>query len=126
MANDIIVDGGLDEILNRLVGNKASAPLYCAVGTANAAPVGTETTLGAEAVRVITSTYVVAGGMATLKAFFNTAQANGTVGEHGLFTGSDPTTNPGEMIDKGIEVPTQTKTATQEMLVEKVITLQRG
>jgi hypothetical protein len=122
LANDLIVNGGLDEILNRLVGLSPASALFCAVGTGNAAPTGAETALGAETARVPVSTVQVSGAAATLKAFFNTAQGNGMIGEHGLFTAAIG----GVMLDKGIQAPTQVKPATQEMVVEKVITLERS
>ncbi len=122
MANDLIVNSGLDEILKRLVGLSAANALFCAVGTGNAAPTGAETALGAETARVPVSIVQVSDGAATIKAFLNTAQGNGALGEHGLFTAAVG----GVMLDKGIEAPTQTKTAMQELIVEKVITLGRG
>ncbi len=127
MANDVIVDSGLDEILKRLVGLSIANPLFCAVGAGSTAPDGSETTLGEEAVRVPVSTCELTGtGQMTIKSFFNTAQANGPVGEHGLFVKSEQGAPGDVLIDKGIEVPTQAKKATQEMIVEKVITLARG
>ncbi len=122
MATDLIVNNGLDEILSRLVGLSPANALFCAVGTGNAAPTGAETALGAETARVPVSTVQVSSGAATLKAFFNTAQGNGVIGEHALFTAAVG----GRMLDRGIEAPAQVKTATQELIVEKVITLERG
>lgn len=126
MANDIVVDGGLAEILRRLVGISPTGVLYVAVGTGSGAPAGTETTLQAEAARAIASASQVSGNVATIKAFFNTSQANGNIGEHALFIKSTLGAEDDVMIDRGVEVPIQSKSATQEMIVEKVITLERG
>ncbi len=122
MANDIIVDNGLTEILKRLLGLTENGTLYVGVGSGNAAPMGSDAALATETARVIASTSTVLGNAATVKAFFNTAQGNGNIGEHGLFAGAAG----GVMIDRGIEAPAEAKTATQEMIVEKVITLTRG
>ncbi len=122
MANDLIVDTGLNEILKRLLGLSASGGLYLAVGSANIGPTGANTELAAETARLALTTWSVTDNVATVKAFFNTSQANGIIGEHGLLTAA----SAGVLIDRGIEAPIQTKTATQEMIVEKVITLERG
>jgi hypothetical protein len=123
MANDLVVDAGLTEILNRMLGLSVYGSLYIAVGTATTPPVGTETALGAEiaGARVAVSTVAVNGNQANLKAFFNTAQANGGVGESGILTAS----SGGTLVELGSETPVQLKTNTQEMIVEKVITLTR-
>ncbi len=121
MANDVVVDGGLEEILKRMLGLAAASPLYIAVGSGNASPSGTETSLGTETGRSLCSSVTVVGNVATLKAFFSTAQANGNIGESALFTAGAG----GTMIDKGVESPVKVKTAAQEMVVQKVITIER-
>ncbi len=122
MANGLILDGGLAEILNRALGLAANGPLYIAVGSGNTPPTGGETALQSEIARASVAIRGVVGGEATLRAFFNTAQANGSIGESGLVTAA----SGGVLVEKGVENPPLTKVNTQELIVEKVITLERG
>lgn len=121
MANDVALDAGITEILKRWCGQSTGAALFVAVGSGNTAPVGTETALQTETARVPMSTTVISGNTMTVKGFFNTSQANGNVGESGLVSAAAG----GVLFDKGIETPIQVKTNTQEMIVQKVVTLAR-
>lgn len=92
---------------------------YVAVGTGTTAYDPDDTTLETELERVVASTVVVQNGVATVKGFFNTGQANGTLGESGLLTAS----SAGVLLARVIEAPPQVKTASQELIVQYDITL---
>jgi hypothetical protein len=122
MANDIIVDTGLVEILSRALGLVANGPLHIAVGSGNTPPAGSETALDSEIARAAVIVQSVTGNQANLRAFFNTAQANGSIGESGLVTEA----SGGVLVERGVENPALTKASSQELIVEKVITLERA
>lgn len=92
---------------------------YVGVGSGTTAFDVDDTALETEWVRVVASTVVVANGVATVKGFFNTAQANGTIGESGLLTAS----SAGVLLARVLEAPPQEKTASQELIVQYDITL---
>lgn len=117
-------DTGLTELANRIFGLTAGATPYVAVGSDATAFDAAQTALLSELAsgRVLASTLSVAGAVATIKAFFNTAQANGTVAETGLLSSS----SGGVMLDRSLEAPAQAKAANKEMIVEYTVTLGRG
>lgn len=115
---------GLTEIVNRIMGITAGATPYVAVGSGTNPFADGDTVLQTELAsgRVLASTVTVAANAATIKAFFNTAQANGTIAETGLLTAS----SVGVLMDRSPETPTQAKTADKEMIVEYTVTVNKG
>ena len=117
-----VPDAGLSKLLEFMFGVTAGGTPYVAAGTSATGFDAGDTTLGAELSRVVASTVSVTDNVVTIKAFFNTSEANGAVAETGLLTAS----SGGTLLDRSIETPAQVKDSSKEMIVEYAITLARG
>ncbi len=94
-GHNLAVNTGLNSIAARLAGtdipaNKKATINYCAVGTGVTAPDPTDTTLETEVFRKQVSVRSSTLNVARFRTFFNTAEANETLRELGLF-GDDAT-----------------------------------
>ena len=116
-----VPDSGLTELLKLAFGVDVAAP-YVAAGTGTTAFDAGDTELKAELTRVQASVVTVVDQTATIKAFFNTAQANGAIAETGLLTAA----SGGTLLDRTLETPSQVKDSAHEMIVEYAITIARG
>ena len=95
---------------------------YGTVGTNTAAPSAADTTLGTEIDRVALSSISATGAVVTARAYFGPADGNGVLKEYGLFgAAATAAADSGTMINH--VVISETKTATETLTVESVITI---
>jgi hypothetical protein len=102
--------------LNQEAGYAANPTVYMPVGTSNVTPTSADTQLGSEPAgwRNPLAIGVRALNVLTWSVFYNTAQANGTWAEAGVFLGGSSTINSGSLLSHCLisEVKTSSITAT--------------
>lgn len=125
-GHNLYVTTGKNAVAARLAGKTDIANrgeiTYGAVGTSNAAPSAGQTTLVAETFRKILATRLSDGNVATLRAFFGTAEANGSLREFGLFgENASGTANSGTMFNRLLI--NKEKTSVNTLTIEVQITV---
>lgn len=88
LFDNMVVDAGKEAIAQRLQGetlNNKGIITYCALGTGNTAPAGTDVGLQSEIHRKQISVRSYVGKIATFSTFFTASEVVGTLLEAGLF-----------------------------------------
>jgi len=106
--DNLIVTGGKDLLLSRLVSNSDDYIDYIAVGSDDTAVLSGDSTLGTELDRNQVTTTSVTDNVLTIDATFSSLEAIGTWKEAGLFNAS----SSGTMFDRVIINYTKGNTAT--------------
>ncbi len=125
-GHNSVVDGGLNLMLERLVGTAGASPMgNLAIGSGTGAFPGGATGLYSEFYRKAITSASVAANVLTVKTYFTTAQGNdATIRELGLTNAA--ASGAGTLIDH-IEVsPGQAKTSAKEMVITNSLTLSRA
>lgn len=112
---NMIVNGGLAEIANLLIGTTTSLPVYIALGTGTTAVSVSQTALGSGdpttwrsiAAKTKYSTYI-----ASYETIYTTTQANGTWSEIGLFSNATATAFTGVLFARALISVTKTSSQT--------------
>lgn len=95
---------------------------YGAVGTSNVAPASSNTTLGTELIRKTFSSVSNVDNVLTLRIFFTTAEANGSIEEFGLFgEEATSTADTGTLFERVLY--SETKTTDHTLTVEAEVTI---
>lgn len=85
-GDNIVVDGGMQQLLLLAIGNNTNSFTLCGVGTGTSIPVVTQTALDTSlGTNTVNSRYIV-GNTAYFNTFFGKNDENGTWTETGLFT----------------------------------------
>lgn len=122
---NMIVDTGKTSLASALTGvtaNNQGIITYCAVGTGTTAPTESDTDLETELFRKLVSVRSSSGNVATFQTFYTTSEANGTLGEAGLF-GDDAsgTADSGTMFARVLI--SRTKTSNDTLTLTWTITI---
>lgn len=123
---NLITTAGVAAILRNLgnVNTKSDegAITYGAVGTSTTPPATSDTQLGGELERAVTSYKSVSGSELTIQVFFNTSEANGDIKEFGWF-GEDASAaaDSGTLFNHvSIEI---TKTSAKTLTIQQILDL---
>lgn len=116
---NIVTNAGLT-VLAQVISGSGTAPTHIAIGTGTTAAAGTDTALGTEVDRNALGSSTSSSGVATYKAFFSKAEANGsTIAEVGLFNASTGPT----CICRSVLGATVAKDATKSLTITWTLTL---
>ena len=119
-GNNLVVDMGLAQIVNLMVGANTTSFTYCRVGTGTSTPLAGDTDMGTIlSTGVIISSRYRAGVVAYFDTFFSTTANNGTWTETGIATAS----TGGELLCRRKFTSSFVKATTNTALVSWSITL---
>ena len=126
-TDNIVVDSGLDALIQAATGLTTMTPYYAAVGTGTTTPSPADTTLAAEHYReVVTSTTAgTTTGQVVLSTFFLASNVTVYIHEVGLFggTGADQT-NGGTLIARAL-LDYDNSTGAVNITLDWVLTISR-
>lgn len=123
---NLIPTEGREAIARRLgnIAEKANEGIvtYGAVGTGTTAPQNSDTQLETELVRKLISSTSYASNVITIRTFFTTSEANGSLKEFGLFGENASGTQDSGTLFQRVNID-KTKTSAKTLTVESVITI---
>lgn len=116
--HNLVVNAGLDQLGNLVLGINTSSFTHCGVGSSNTAVAAGQTDLQTGITRIaVTNRYLVSTGAAHFDSFFSSATGNGTWLEVGLFTAS----SSGTMLNRTV-IASFTKDTTKSAVVAITVT----
>lgn len=119
-GHNLVVNAGLDQIVNLMIGANTSSFTYCGVGSSSTAAAAgdTDLTTAIGSRLAITNRYLVSTGQAHFDTFYGSASNNGTWLEVGIFNASSGPT----MLNHKI-ISSFTKDSTKSAVVAVTVTL---
>lgn len=127
VVKNLIMDIVLDEMSGQLVGEPSDLEIkYCALGTGNTAPTGSDTLLDTEIYRGYRTDLFEFNAEVVSEFIFLTGEGTGAIKEIGIFGGASATSS----VDSGRLLARflydRVKTANDEWIVRRMDILRRG
>lgn len=98
LKGNMVVDNGFNLLLQLLSGTAGAGLQYVALGSSSTAPIGSDTQLGTEIIRIQVSSFSQATNDLTVTGYFDPTQANVSLSEAAIFGGNATSAaNSGEM-----------------------------